>query len=715
MAIDKKLIFWKKQSTFNAPIDPLDTTGSVLWYSIVFFKDTGKIWTNGTYYNCTDDWENITNKPNTFTPSEHNHNGLTPFVAGTQLATTGSWTGIAPSIDALYDGLTINYWLPYAGSGNATLNLTLKGGGTTGAINCYYGGTSRLTTHYGAGNIIKLTYRVNANVNGTAYTGWWADANYDTSDNYTHRYYGAFKMGSAAVAANNIIGSGANGLMVNVMTTPFKPHEPIYWTGSAYSANQAVTYGNVYESHFSCSISGTGVTSLVMYQPIYLKGTINNGLFTTNSITQTTPTTDDGFYYIFIGYPWNTTNSIGFSFKNWVGVYKNGAFKIFSGYSESTGKLANSVNITVGGSTKSFDGASALAFTLAEIGAAALAGSSTQDFSTQNLTVNGTTYNMLTLSRTTANGASILFQNSSGNLGKLGFDGSGNLIVGKGATTDGVADLLKITPAGVTTFYDSVTASSFIKSGGTSSQFLKADGTVDSNAYLPLTGGTITGNTTIKGGTNVFEYTLRLAKGNYADTGGHTTLIGFGVETVGWSKSAIGHTRTGSYDRGYLGFYINNSIDTTSATASDLKMSIDSSGLVWSNGGFSKQGSSDSYVLLGAGGHKLISDFTGDDRNKGVNNVTTLASLPISKRLIYATVTAATSISLSSTMEIGSELHIVVYNSSASAVTQVLPNTGAFVSMSGSSISIPATGYVEINILCHATGSYIIRAGGVSW
>ena len=91
-----------------------------------------------------------------------------------------------------------------------------------------------------------------------------------------------------------------------------------------------------------------------------------------------------------------------------------------------------------------------------------------------------------------------------------------------------------------------------------------------------------------------------------------------------------------------------------------------------------------------------------------------MTSLPISKRLIYATVTAATSISLSSAMEVGSELHIVVYNSSAAAVTQVLPNTGAFVSMSGSSISIPATGYVEINILCHATGSYIIRAGGVS-
>lgn len=50
------------------------------------------------------------------------------------------------------------------------------------------------------------------------------------------------------------------------------------------------------------------------------------------------------------------------------------------------------------------------------------------------------------------------------------------------------------------------TAESFIKNGGTSSEFLKADGSVDSNTYattdslddyLPLTGGTMTGDLTI--------------------------------------------------------------------------------------------------------------------------------------------------------------------------------------------------------------------------
>lgn len=109
---------------------------------------------------------------------------LFPLIIGTQTASTGSWTGNASSISALTDGLTIRYWLPYSGSGNATLNLTLADGSTTGAVNCYYSGTSRLTTHYAAGNIITLTYRQGVSMSGssTTYTGWWADANYDSGN-----------------------------------------------------------------------------------------------------------------------------------------------------------------------------------------------------------------------------------------------------------------------------------------------------------------------------------------------------------------------------------------------------------------------------------------------------------------------------------------------------------------------------------------------------
>lgn len=105
-----------------------------------------------------------------------------PFVEGTQTTTTSSWTGVAPTVESLYDGLTIMYWLPRTStSTNVTLNLTLKGGSTTGAIPCYYGGTSRLTTHYPAGSVIVLTYIADGLVNGVAYTGWYAHAQYNTT------------------------------------------------------------------------------------------------------------------------------------------------------------------------------------------------------------------------------------------------------------------------------------------------------------------------------------------------------------------------------------------------------------------------------------------------------------------------------------------------------------------------------------------------------
>ena len=54
------------------------------------------------------------------------------------------------------------------------------------------------------------------------------------------------------------------------------------------------------------------------------------------------------------------------------------------------------------------------------------------------------------------------------------------------ATSSGttVADQLTIAYGGAITAANSITASSFIKSGGTSSQFLKADGSVDSNTYV---------------------------------------------------------------------------------------------------------------------------------------------------------------------------------------------------------------------------------------
>lgn len=90
----------------------------------------------------------------------------------------------------------------------------------------------------------------------------------------------------------------------------------------------------------------------------------------------------------------------------------------------------------------------------------------------------------------------------------------------------------------------------------------------------------------------------------------------------------------------------------------------------------------------------------------GVNTVTTLANLPISKRSITATLSAATTLSVQSGMQVGEELMIRCVPSAA--FTQAIPNSGAYVSMSGTSITTTANKPFEINIWCYASDKYSI-------
>jgi len=111
-------------------------------------------------------------------------------------------------------------------------------------------------------------------------------------------------------------------------------------------------------------------------------------------------------------------------------------------------------------------------------------------------------------------------------------------------------------------------------------------------------------------------------------------------------------------------------------------------------------------VCLPAAGAGTNADKKTMNRLIGVNTVTTLANLPISKRSITATLSAATTLSVQSGMQIGEELMIRCVPSAA--FTQAIPNSGAYVSMSGTSITTTANKPFEINIWCYASGKYSI-------
>lgn len=113
----------------------------------------------------------------------YNIKGSIHSVIGTQTTATNNWTGNLTTIDALYDGLTIAYYLPYEGSGKASLNLTLKNNVTTGAIDCYLNNDMQITTQYKDGSVVCLTYfsagSISIDGTPTASARWVAQMGYE--------------------------------------------------------------------------------------------------------------------------------------------------------------------------------------------------------------------------------------------------------------------------------------------------------------------------------------------------------------------------------------------------------------------------------------------------------------------------------------------------------------------------------------------------------
>lgn len=91
--------------------------------------------------------------------------------------------------------------------------------------------------------------------------------------------------------------------------------------------------------------------------------------------------------------------------------------------------------------------------------------------------------------------------------------------------------------------------------------------------------------------------------------------------------------------------------------------------------------------------------------------VTTLENLPKGRHNIIANVSAATSLSMSvSSSDVGREWQVRVNNTTGSDITQPLPTTGQFQSMSGDSVTIPANSFIELSIW-YINDKLVIRVG----
>ena len=242
--------------------------------------------------------------------------------------------GYAPS-----DGDIITITIPVASHSWGNW-LSIDNGANYYPVNVSYG-TSRMTTHFGVNNIIQLVFDADGqtnsmtpvtganSVNGTNVTnGCWRVINfYDTnSNNYDRNLYNvAIKCGSTAIVAGNII-VGKDGVFHHLKDgTAFDINYPILYANGAIAANATST--NNYDV-LMIAIATTQSMTLTAYLPLFIKGTLSGNIFTpvsTTPLTQTVPTTADGYYYMLLGVAYSTTN-IYLDVDHRIFAYKNGKF-----------------------------------------------------------------------------------------------------------------------------------------------------------------------------------------------------------------------------------------------------------------------------------------------------------------------------------------------------------------------------------------------------
>ena len=177
-------------------------------------------------------------------------------------------------------------------------------------------------------------------------------------------------------------------------------------------------------------------------------------------------------------------------------------------------------------------------------------------------------------------------------------------------TTSGSGNAItSVTKSGKTVTFTK--GATFLTSHQSLSAYLKSADAA--NTYLKLSGGAMTGNIRYKGSKSTYDM-ITFVDNNVDANGNGICIGGGGLTIIGGGESANAvlsqHTRGGDEymivaNDAAIDFFSNLQNGWNSRKAG----SFDTSGY-WNGAGFKKDNSSDSYVLLGGGGHKAISSLS---------------------------------------------------------------------------------------------------------
>ena len=250
----------------------------------------------------------------------------TELIRGTQTVSTASWTGNTVR-NRLYEGMCINYFLPFAGKASSTLQLTLSNGNITDAIPIYFRGATAVGTHFPVGSVIQLTYMENVVIGSTTIAkGWFADSDYLDGNTTTYistaqplkadtnGIYGrCLVMRTGVDTWESIMLSYSNKVANHVLNTSGFYPDVIYYTGATAKINAGAfttaTHYNIYNTlSYTNYFADVTTTPLVVGKPFYFVGTFHNdGKFYFNNPTYHAQEVTTGDIYILVGLAYSTT------------------------------------------------------------------------------------------------------------------------------------------------------------------------------------------------------------------------------------------------------------------------------------------------------------------------------------------------------------------------------------------------------------------------
>lgn len=390
----------------------------------------------------------------------------------------------------------------------------------------------------------------------------------------------------------------------------------IRFDGSGYLANGAIWWdvsGKVHADPTSFIISEKNLGAyLIFFEPTWKEGSAGTSVADLVSLKPNAPfsklgvsgdaTFEGAISFHGIKLTYDSTNK---AIKIDGNLYATGGITAYGAGASTTGGGGG-----LNGSVKSYSSALKLTSeSLSEIASAysikaldsrisSLEGGSAMDVSVSgsgnavtSVTKNGTTISVV-------KGSTFLTSHQSldGYVNAISVSGSGNAITSVSKTGKGI------------TF---TKGSTFLTSHQSLSAYLKSADAA--NTYLKLSGGAMTGNIRYKGSKSTYDMITFVD--NNADTYGNGICIGGGGLTIiggGESANAVlsQHTSGGNEymivaNDAAIDFFSNLQNGWNSRKAG----SFDTSGY-WNGAGFKKDNSSDSYVLLGGGGHKAISSLS---------------------------------------------------------------------------------------------------------